>query len=69
MNQKSYNGENALYLIPTPIGNMQDITIRAVQILKEVDVLFSEDTRVTSELLHFLGIKKDVLQVINLMKS
>lgn len=58
MSQKSYDGKNALYLIPTPIGNMEDITMRSVQTLKKVDVLFSEDTRVTSELLHFLDIKK-----------
>lgn len=61
MTQKSYDGKNALYLIPTPIGNMDDITIRTVQTLKMVDVIFSEDTRVTSQLLHHLEISKKLI--------
>ena len=58
MIQKSYNGKPALFLIPTPIGNMDDITIRAKKIIEEVDYLLCEDTRVTSQLLFTLGIKK-----------
>lgn len=46
-----------LYLIPTPIGNMDDLTYRSVKILKEVDVLFCEDTRETGQLLSYLEIK------------
>lgn len=61
MSQKSYDGSNALYLIPTPIGNMDDITLRSIHILKTVDVIFSEDTRVTSQLLRFLEIKKKTI--------
>ena len=58
MIQKSYNGKPTLFLIPTPIGNMDDITIRAKKIIEEVDYLLCEDTRVTSQLLFTLGIKK-----------
>lgn len=58
MSQKSYNNTPTLYLIPTPIGNLDDMTYRAVKILEEVDVIFSEDTRVTHELLHHFNIYK-----------
>ena len=47
-----------LYIIPTPIGNLDDITLRAINVLKEVDVILAEDTRTTSVLLRHLGIEK-----------
>ena len=61
MSQKSYDGKPTLYLIPTPIGNMEDITLRAINILKEVEVVFSEDTRETMKLLNYLNINKKLI--------
>lgn len=46
------------YIVPTPIGNLDDITLRAVNVLRDVDFILAEDTRTTSFLLKHLGIEK-----------
>ena len=60
MEPSKNNASVKLFLVPTPIGNLGDFTFRAVQLLKEVDVILCEDTRTSSVLLKHYGIQKSL---------
>ncbi len=55
--------QNILYIVSTPVGNLKDITLRGIEVLREVDFIACEDTRVTVNLLHQYEIKKEMLSL------
>lgn len=61
--QKSYDNTPSVYIVPTPIGNLDDMTFRSISVLKMVDVVFSEDTRVTLQLLNHFEIKNKLIHM------
>ncbi len=78
---KIKDNENGLYIVSTPIGNLKDITIRALEILKQSDFILCEDTRISKNLLnkykiesklisnHKFNEKKNTLKIVELLKS
>ena len=65
----SQSQKKGLYLVSTPIGNLGDLTIRALEILKNSDLILCEDTRVSIKLLNYYNIKTQLLSIYKFNKK
>ena len=59
--KQTHNGLSTLYLVPTPVGNLEDITARALRVLREADLILAEDTRTSGNLLRHFDIRRPML--------